>query len=82
MLSTLGKSGNERKAKLTDLTTIKVGFKGILFSCIFCRQNSPGSGWGGYGDPGDEAQGALRSNEQVFQVITSVVLLHAVERLR
>ena len=74
---TLGKSGRERKAKLTDLIEIKIKF---LFFCSFCP-SSPGPGGAGYGDPGDEAQGALGTDEQVFQVISSVVLLHAVERV-
>ena len=77
MSRTLGKSGRERKAKLTDLIEIKIKF---LFFCSFCPY-SPGPGGAGYGDPGDEAQGALGTDEQVFQVISSVVLLHAVERV-
>ena len=40
----------------------------------------PGPGWAGYRDPGDKTKGAFWPNEQVFQVIPGVVLLHAENR--
>ena len=77
--STLGKSGRDKNAKLTDLVwkvSMFVSWPFFLNGGIY----SPWSSWARYGDPGDKAQSTLGTDEKMLQVVTSVVLLHAGRR--